>query len=398
MYLLQRRLFMELAKVFILSLAVLLLFILMGRAIQLRDMLLGLELGVGDTLRLFGYLCPFFLLMVCPVACMLAVFLTFLRMGTDREMVALKAGGVSLYQMLPAPLIFGALCTGFALWVSLYWLAWGMGNFRAEVLDIAGSRARIVVQPGVFNKEIPGMVFFARNVDPATGVLSHVLVEDSTRPDATMTILAPDGHLGTDYSRGELLFLLKNGRIYTEKGEGVSVLGFNEYVVRLALSSMFQGLDLGPVKPKEMTWTALSALPVDEIAAQDARLANKIVVERHKRWVFPAACFVLAVFAMPIAAASEGMRRQGGMLLALLLFFVYYSLLSLGITLGESGDMPPLIGIWVPNVLFLAVGIVGVHLAAQERMPHLLGPVLRWWRARRGGTGGKRDVTEDGQS
>ena len=77
MNLLQRRLFVELAKVFFLALAVLLLFILMGRAIQLRDMLLGLELSVSDTLRLFGYLCPFFLLMGGPVACMLAVFLTF---------------------------------------------------------------------------------------------------------------------------------------------------------------------------------------------------------------------------------------------------------------------------------------------------------------------------------
>ena len=83
MSLLQRRLFLEHAKTFFLSMAVLLLFILMGRALQLRDMLLGLELNIWDTLRLFGYLSPFFLLIICPIACMLAVFLTFLRMSTD---------------------------------------------------------------------------------------------------------------------------------------------------------------------------------------------------------------------------------------------------------------------------------------------------------------------------
>ena len=54
MNLLQRRLFAEFSKVFALSLAVLLLFILMGQAMRLRDMLLGLELGMGDTLRLFA--------------------------------------------------------------------------------------------------------------------------------------------------------------------------------------------------------------------------------------------------------------------------------------------------------------------------------------------------------
>ena len=81
MNLLQRRLFAEFSKVFILSLAILLLFILMGQAMRLRDMLLGLELGLVDTLRLFLYLTPSLLQYVLPVACMLAVFLTFLRMS-----------------------------------------------------------------------------------------------------------------------------------------------------------------------------------------------------------------------------------------------------------------------------------------------------------------------------
>ena len=158
MKLLQVRLFAEHMKTFLLSASVLLLFILLGRALQLRDMLMGLELSVFDTLKLFGYLSPFFMLIICPIACMLAVFLTFLRMSTDRELVALKAGGVSLYQMLPAPLFFSALCAGLGFLISIHLQAWGMGGFRSEVLSIASSSARIVVQPGVFNKDIPNMV------------------------------------------------------------------------------------------------------------------------------------------------------------------------------------------------------------------------------------------------
>ena len=147
---------------------------------------------------------------------------------------------------------------------------------------------------------------------------------------------------------------------------------------------MFSGLDLGPVKPKEMSWKELISLPVEDIAARDARLANKIVVERHKRWVFPIACMVLTVFVIPIAVSVQGMRRQSGLVLALLLFFVYYSLLSLGITTGESGQMPPLVGIWVPNALFLFLGLYGLRLAAQERMPHLPDPLRRLRRRGKG--------------
>lgn len=209
MNLLQRRLFMEHAKTFFLSMAVLLLFILMGRALQLRDMLLGLELSVWDTLRLFGYLSPFFLLIICPIACMLSVFLTFLRMSTDRELIALKAGGVSLYQMLPAPLLFSVCCALLGFWISLYWQAWGMSHFRSEVLTIASSSARVVVQPGVFNKDVPDMVMFARKVDPMSGTMAGVMVEDRRAADTKMTILAPEGNLDSDYENGELIFLLR---------------------------------------------------------------------------------------------------------------------------------------------------------------------------------------------
>ncbi len=376
MNLLQRRLFLEHLKNFFLSAAVLLLFILMGRALQLRDMLIGLELSIWDTLRLFAYLSPFFLLIICPIACMLSVFLTFLRMSTDRELVALKAGGVSLYQMLPAPLFFSSLCMFFGFWISFYLQAWGMGNFRTEVLAIASNSARVVVLPGVFNKDVPNMVFFARKVDPASGIMAGIMVEDRRSSETTMTILAPEGSLDADYEHGELIFLLKKGKLYTEKGHALSVMSFGEYAVRLDFDSLFQGVDMGSVKPKEYTWERLYDHKFQkEVAKTNPRMGRKIDVERHKRFVFPIACLILCIFVIPIATSFQGLRQQTGVLMALLLFLFYYSLLMLGISLGESGDLSPVIGLWLPNALFFALGLYGMSLADRERMPRL---VERW--------------------
>lgn len=383
MKLLQRRLFAEHMKTFLLSASVLLLFILLGRALQLRDMLMGLELSVFDTLKLFGYLSPFFLLIICPIACMLAVFLTFLRMSTDRELVALKAGGVSLYQMLPAPLIFSVLCSGLGFLISVHLQAWGMSSFRAEVLSIASSSARIVVQPGVFNKDIPNMVMFARKVDPLSGTMADVMVEDRRSKNNRMTMLAPEGNLDADYESGEIIFLMKNGRSYTEKDEAMTVMGFKEYAVRLSIDSLFTGVDMGKVKPKEYSWERLYDYENQKkLSKTDPRMARKIEVERHKRFVFPLACIVLCVFVIPIATSFQGLKQQTGVLMALLLFLTYYSFLMLGISLGESGDLTPTIGLWVPNALFLGLGLYGMRLADQERMPRIT-ELWANWKARR---------------
>ena len=372
MKLLQTRLFAEHMKTFVLSASVLLLFILLGRALQLRDMLMGLELSVFDTLKLFGYLSPFFMLIICPIACMLAVFLTFLRMSTDRELVALKAGGVSLYQMLPASLFFSLLCTGFGFFISLHLQAWGMSNFRAEVLSIASSSARIVVQPGVFNKDIPNMVMFARKVDPLSGTMADVMVEDRRSQNNRMTMLAPEGNLDADYESGEIIFLMKNGRSYTEKDGAMTVMGFKEYAVRLSIDSLFKGVDIGQVKPKEYSWERLYDYENQKkLSKRDPRMARKIEVERHKRFVFPIACMVLCIFVIPIATSFQGLKQQTGVLMALLLFLTYYSFLMMGISLGESGDLSPNLGLWVPNAVFLGLGLYGMRLADQERMPRI---------------------------
>lgn len=371
MALTSRRIFFECTKIFTLSISILLLFILMGRAVQLRDMLLGLELGFLDILILFGFLSPYFFTMMAPVATMLAVFLTFLRMGTDRELIALHAGGVSLYKLLPAPLLFGALCTAITLWVTLVFVAWGMGNFRSFILDMAQSKVSIALQPGTFNRDIPNMVFYARQVDLTNGNLGAVMVEDSTRKGMPLTILAPRGNLDTDFDRGDVLILLQDGSIYSVADGQITKLSFEEYAVRFSINTLFQGLDLGPVKPKEMKWSDLTAFNFDELYKTSPQLANKIMVEQHKRWLFPLSCLVLTICAIPIATAYQGVQKQTGLMIALIFFLVYYTVVFAGISLGESAGTNPFLVIWLPAGFFLLLGAYGTHLSAQEKMPLL---------------------------
>lgn len=350
----------------------LLTLILIGRGLQLRDLFLGLDLDTMDALALFGYMVPFFLLLVMPLACMLSVFLTFLRMSTDRELIAMKAGGVSLYQLLVAPLIFCLVCLAFNIFISMHGVAWGMTKFRSTIMDIATSRARIVVQPGVFNQDIFGLTLFARQVDADTSEMKQVIFEDRTRDKKNrITILAPRGQIVTEPEQGNLVFKLYDGHIYRADGDQFGILGFGEYVIRLDLANLFSSVELGEVRPKEMSWAELGRFHAEQ-NAPSRRFQLKVNVERHKRWALPAACLVLGLFAMPLACAFEGVRRQMGVVLSLVMFLVYYSLLSLGLSMGESGRLPPMVGLWIPNVLFGLAGAIGLHLAVHERTPNIL--------------------------
>jgi lipopolysaccharide export system permease protein len=367
--LLQRRIFSELAFLFSLCAGSLLTLLLIGRMLQLRDLFLTQDLSFFDLGRLFFYLSPFFLLLIIPIGCMLSVFLTFLRMGTDRELIALRTSGLSLYQLLPAPLAFCLLCLAFNALISFHGLAWGMNQFRDTVLDLARTKTQLVLQPGVFNTDFPGLTIFAKNVDRARGELNTVFVRDSTRENITATILAPKGRVATDREHGEIVFLLENGRIYRQEKQGVGVLGFDEYTVRMDLSKLVRGYDVGEVKPKEMSWERLNELSDSPDTAEEfgGNFARKVDVEVHKRMSLPWACLVLGIFAIPLSTVFQGLSRQWGLLLALGFFMLYYTLLSIGLTMGEAGTLSPSIGLWLPNVFFLGAGAAGFKLAVSER-------------------------------
>ena len=367
--LLHRQIFREHVNLFLLSLASLLGVILLGRMLQLRQILLGQQVGLLDIVTLFVFLSPFFLLLLTPIACMLSVFLTFLRMSTDRELVALKASGVSLYQLLPAPLIFCCCCTAFAFFIALFGMSWGMENFRAQILDMVRTRSKLAVQAGVFNQDFPGLTFYAHQADKITGELRFVFVQDQRSSDTTINIVADTGHLSTDVKAGTLEVRFDNGRIYRRSGTRLDVLSFGTYTIRLPLGSLLGDVRMDERKASELSVAQLQTLLHTPDALPDVERTerSKLLTELEKRYALPAGCLALGLFAMPIACMFTGLRQHYGLLLCLGMFMAYYSLFSFGVSLGETGTLSPEVGLWLPNGLFALLAIATLRAASRER-------------------------------
>lgn len=369
MKLLHRQIFKELSTIFTLSLSGFMGLILIGRLLQFRELFMTQSLSALEMGKLFLYLCPFFLLMLTPIATMLSIFLTFLRMSSDNEITALKSGGLSLYRMIPAPLVFCLICTLADVFFSMYGLSWGTENFRKALMDIARTKSQLAIQPGVFNTDFPGLVFYAEEVDDKTSRMRSVFVRDSTRKDMTATIVAPRGEIRTDSKNGRLLIHLENGRIYQQEKQQLGVLKFSNYDVRIPLADILKGYDVDDPRPKEMAWKKLVRISRAKDRAQglDERFLRKVDVEIQKRLALPVACLVLGMFAMPIACIFRGLKQQYGLIISMGLFLVYYTMLSLGITFGESGTLSPVVGLWTPNVIFAAAFGFMLRLAVKEK-------------------------------
>jgi lipopolysaccharide export system permease protein len=373
--LLHRTLFREQVQLFALILGSILGLAMIVRLLQFGDRFLSQTLSLLDVGKLLFYLTPTFLFLLVPMACMLSIFLTFLRMSTDRELIALRSGGISIYQILPTSLLLCVLCTAVGYWVSLVGLGWGMENFYRSAFELARTKTQVMIQPGVFNSDIPGLTMHAQRIDPRTREMNSIFIQDRTRPDASAIIVASRGTIGADPHNYQMLFILEDGRLYREMSDEVSVLGFEEYVLKLDLSRVLGLTERRISKPAEMGWSRLRQHAHEIRADQEA--LTKAITEQHKRVVLPLSSLILGLLALPLAFAFQGMRRHYGIVLALAIFFSYFTIFSLGSSLGRAGVAGPFFVLWLPNIVLLALGVAGVRLTALERAPRFPLRVLR---------------------
>jgi lipopolysaccharide export system permease protein len=107
---------------------------------------------------------------------------------------------------------------------------------------------------------------------------------------------------------------------------------------------------------KEMTLRELQEYINHPDVKKDYRYYS-ILIEFHRKFSMPFACFALGIMALPLGIQSKTSRRSLGLLLGLFLFLFYYLMLSAAIVTGEAGLCPPAIGLWVPNIVTLLIGI-----------------------------------------
>jgi lipopolysaccharide export system permease protein len=366
--------------------------LLMGRILKLVEMVINKGIPFTETVKLFLYLLPAFLVITLPLALLLGVLLGFGRLSTDSEIVALKSSGVSLYGMMKPVLglaLAVCLATGF---LTLFLEPTGNAAFRNQVFQIATSRASVGIQARVFNDEFDGLVLYANELDERRGIMEGVFISDERVGNTPTVILARTGRVIPNRETRTLTLRLEDGTIHrrppAEGRADYQVIGFTTYDINLNMGQQLPTAENRRIKENELT---VAQVLMARDAATTSAERNTYAAELQKRFILPLAPLIFALIGVPLGIQSHRSGRGGGFALALAIFLVYYMLLSFAETLAVEGGLPPGPTLWLPSVLFLAGGLYLLHLTAMEKRLHwldrLLGLPLRL--RRRAGTGGK---------
>jgi len=358
----------ELFPIFLLGLVGFTFILLTGRILQLTELFVNKGIPLAYILKLLYYLLPSFLVLTIPMATLLCVMLTFNRLSSDNEITALKASGVSLYQMTPPVLVLALLATLVTTILSLYSLPRANQASRSLLYQVASTKAHAGVKERVFNDDFEGLVLYVERVQPRNFQWENVFISDSRNAAETHTIIARQGFVLSDPHLLTVTLRLKQGAIHKlgDQPDAYQKIDFDTYDLRLDLQTGFKGKQSGEKHPADMTWSELGrAIQVRQSKNIDTRPQR---IKMHEKFSIPFACLVLGIIGIPLGLQSRTSRagRSIGFVWSIGVLLVYYLLNSVGTSLAERGIILLEAGMWAANAIFLTLGIYLLIKAANE--------------------------------
>jgi lipopolysaccharide export system permease protein len=292
------------------------------------------KLPKNAAFEVMGLSAAQYLTVLVPIGLFLAVMLALGRLYRDSEMPAMLAcriGPSGIYRPLTwllVPLVLGVA------WLSM------VGSPRAmTTIDLISAEARREADLG--------------SIEPGRFTVFGPDVDDET----VQVVVARRGEQVESEDPDTRLLVLHEGRRY-EGIPGTSrfrVVEFLEHGIPYRLPS----LSSPEPKPRSMHFADLFRSNEPELVA-----------ERQWRFSVPVATVLLALLAVPLARSRPREGRYGRIAIGLLVFIIYFNLMSATKAWTEEGAIDPRIGMWWVHgaVLLLTLTLIGLQNGWHRRI------------------------------
>jgi len=367
-----RYIFKQLVPIFAINLFFFSFILLMKQMLEMTNFIVNYGVGISSFLLMLIYSLPSFLIFVIPMSVMISILLVFLQMSSENEIVALSSSGLSIYGLLPPVALFclmGCIMTGF---MTFYGMPKGQTELKRLLFNVISTTVEIGLKERTFNDDFDDVMIYINKIDPQTHELLDVFIEDQRTKGVASTIVAPRGRSVLGLEKKAFYLKLRNGSIIQTSLENRSVhsIHFNTYTLKLDLTQPAADQTEEAKDEIEMSFNEIREY-LDK-AESYGKQYTKVLMEFHKKFSFPLACFALGILAIPLGVQTKSSKKAAGLGIALFFFLLYYLILSIGWGLSESGFYPPVIGMWTPNVVMATLGVYFLVRVANDRPVNML--------------------------
>lgn len=315
----------------------------------------------GFVYNLSLALLPAVLVFTLPPAILAGTIIGFGRMGSDSEIVAMRAAGVGTWRLVWPVLLLGVMATGGAMYLNLKEAPRAQQMLLRVGVQAALYKLESPVIPRSFTTEIPGAVIYVRDGDKTAGRWGRVFIYRQEKDQTTRLVTARSGRLDSSTSQSELVL---EDAVETDlppetnsRDKPYVVQRFSQLRIQFntGRSDLINRLQSPKHNPDEMQFSELVAF----LRTSDGREHRDAQTILHKRLTFSFAPLCFALFGVALSLRVRRGSRGFGVLLSICVLILYYLVTLAGDQLARVGTLSPLTGTWLgTSVLLLASAIL----------------------------------------
>ena len=336
------------------------------RLIPLLEIVLELGISFPDFIRIFSYIFPHMLLYVIPMASMAGVIIGFTRLTNEREILALKACGISLRQMLPPVIIVSAFIATLTGYFSVRLIPAGEIAMHQLMFQLAKEKIDSGIKEKKFTEALGDLVVYVDDIDEREH-WNGVYVSDMRGREQPIIIMAKKGRMQANISTMSVTIVLDNGTLHNTDGLDSQIIRFKRYQLHIPLKppTRIDGDDVTKLSRGSMSQKQLLAAAQEYGVETHAGITY--LTEYHHRLALPVGCLILSLLGLPLGLQAGTGKKAIGIPLGLGFFVLYYIVFTLFRVMVEDMVLPLLVGMWLPNVLFAIMTGVIFWRVEQER-------------------------------
>ena len=319
-------------------------------------------------------LLPGVLVFSLPLATLAGIIIGFSRMGSDSEIVAMRAAGVGSWTMIWPALVIGLVCTFATTYLHLKEAPEAARDLERIALQGALAKLESPVEPRTFNT-LPRYVIYVRDGNRELGTWGRVFIFAQRSDSTTEVFTARSGRIDSSGEQSELVLTdvlatkfpsskaeatqpepgpITSNAIDDPKSYVVERFDQLRFSINTGRADIVQRLNERDTNADSMDWADLRRR-VETGSPEQQREAIRVLNRRAALSVAP------LFFAFIAATLGLRIRRGGrsvGVLLTLLVVIVYYLISLLGESMARAGTISPYIGPWVATVFVFALSLV----------------------------------------
>ena len=380
--LLQRHVLKEVLVSTALAMGLFVFVLLLGNAMRdIAELVAAGKLDLLVFLKLMGLLIPYVAAYALPLGVLTGTLMAMGRLSSQQEITAMKSAGIGLYQIASPVFLISFIGMVAGVVVNLHYAPQSRLAYKQLMVSAISENPIGFIEERRFIREFPGYVIYMG--DREGSVMKDFWIwELDSEKRVTLFLRAKEGEINFNKTSNALVLTLRDGTAEQRDDSGSGGLAdepmrslfFGELPIELPMGKIFGEKSQRQARIKEMTFAQLMERRDEELAKEAAAAADgttegiskgrmKVQMHMQKSFAMAFSVFSLAIFGVPLAIQVGRKESYANLAIALIIAMSYYFLIIAVSWLEGARGLRPDLLIWLPNIIFQAVGFYLIQRA-----------------------------------